>query len=85
LKHKCVQDDKTSASTDTGPGIDSKYISCLVEPFYRLVEHSTSKGAGLGLAICHEIASSLNGILTLANLPQGGMQLLYTRNIAHES
>jgi len=70
---------------DTGPGIDSQYISRLGEPFYRPVEHATSKGAGLGLAICHQIAEMLNGVLTLTNMPQGGMQFQYTQPIAHEN
>lgn len=69
--------------TDTGPGIEDKYISRLGEPFYRPVEHATGKGAGLGLAICHEIADKLDGDLSLKNLPQGGMQFLYTQQIAN--
>jgi len=73
----------TYCVTDTGPGINEKYISRLGEPFYRPVEHATSKGAGLGLTICHEIADTLNGVLSLRNMPQGGMQFLYTQRIAH--
>lgn len=80
-----AREEVTFRVIDTGPGVDSKYISRLSEPFYRPVEHATSKGAGLGLAICHEIASTLNGVLSLTNLPQGGMQFLYTQTIASKN
>jgi len=68
--------------TDNGPGIEEKYISRLGEPFYRPVEHATSKGASHGLATWHEIAVILNGVLTLKNMPRGGMQFLYKQTIA---
>jgi len=50
-----TDEEVTFCVTDSGPGIDDKYISRLGEPFYRPVEHATSKGAGLGLTICQEI------------------------------
>ena len=64
---------------DTGPGIDDKHLQRLGEPFYRPVEHATSKGAGLGLAICYEIATQLGGTLSISNQSQGGIQFLYTQ------
>ncbi len=70
--------------TDTGAGIDDKHLQRLGEPFYRPVEHATSKGAGLGLAICHEIATRLGGQLSIINLSQGGLQFLYTQKAANK-
>ena len=62
---------------NSGPGVEEKHLTRLHEPFYRPVEQATSDGAGLGLTICHEIASELGGTLSLGNLPQRGFQFLY--------
>lgn len=80
---RAVHNDITFCVVDTGPGIDDQHLARLGEPFYRPVEHATSKGAGLGLAICHEIAAKLGGQLSFENLPQGGMQFCYTQVAAN--
>lgn len=52
---------------DNGPGVAPEHLENLHEPFYRPDERSTGIGAGLGLAICHEIATALGGTLAFEN------------------
>ncbi len=55
--------------TDQGDGIPPEHIPLLTEPFYR-VDKARSRqegGAGLGLAICREIAVRHGGTLTIAS------------------
>lgn len=54
---------------DTGPGIGAEMEKCAFEPF--AVSHA-SKGGGLGLVICAEIADSMNASLTLKNRIRNG-------------
>ncbi len=63
--------------SDEGPGVDDEHLQKLHEPFYRPIEQATSAGAGLGLAICHEIARQLQGKLTLSNGESGGFRFHY--------
>lgn len=61
---------------DEGPGIPEADLERVFEPFYRL-EHSRNRdsgGTGLGLTIARDIAQAHGGTLTLANLPQGGLE-----------
>lgn len=62
---------------DSGPGVPAEHLRRLHEPFYRPVEQATRTGAGLGLAICHEIASNLGGQLILSNAKNGGFCFSY--------
>lgn len=56
---------------DNGTGISSDKQSVIFEKFSRLTDHGKAGGAGLGLAICREIMSNLDGTITY--LPgQGG-------------
>jgi signal transduction histidine kinase len=60
---------------DRGPGIPASELSVVLQPFYRL-EGSRNRdtgGAGLGLAIAHQLAGALGGRLTLANRAEGGL------------
>ena len=54
---------------DTGPGLPSDLETRVFAPF--VATHS-SKGGGLGLTICAEIADSMGAILTLKNRIQSG-------------
>ena len=61
---------------DEGAGIPQAELEQVFEPFYRL-EHSRNRdsgGTGLGLTIARDIAQAHGGTLTLANLPQGGLE-----------
>ncbi|MBF0624561.1 MAG: HAMP domain-containing protein [Magnetococcales bacterium] len=63
--------------TDPGPGIPEAEIPRMLEPFTRLDEsrNRDTGGAGLGLAIAHNIVRAHGGTLTLTNRPQGGLQV----------
>jgi len=76
---KKVSNNAVFSVTDSGPGVDEQHLAKLHEPFYRPVEQSTSSGAGLGLAICHEIAQQLDGKLRLQNVAHGGFCFSYTQ------
>jgi signal transduction histidine kinase len=65
---------------DQGPGIPPEHLTRVFEPFYR-VESSRNRdtgGTGLGLCIARDIAQAHGGALTLANLPQRGLQATLT-------
>lgn len=70
---------------DNGPGVDSTELVKLREPFYRASDTTSGTGAGLGLAICHEIAAKLNGRLVLANVEPTGFRFSYAQPVAIES
>ncbi|BDH45022.1 two-component sensor histidine kinase [Salmonella enterica subsp. enterica serovar Choleraesuis] len=60
---------------DNGPGIPEEQQQAVLEPFYR-IENSRNRntgGTGLGLAIAAQLSAQLQGRLTLANSPQGGL------------
>ncbi len=62
---------------DNGPGIPEDELARVLEPFYR-IESSRSRssgGTGLGLTIARNIAEQHGGSLTLANRPQGGLEV----------
>ncbi|MCA9932431.1 MAG: PAS domain S-box protein [Anaerolineales bacterium] len=67
VTHKNNQPWVTCTVRDTGPGISPADLPNLFERFYRGETSSdfTVPGAGLGLAICHEIISKLGGHLTV--------------------
>ncbi len=46
---------------DDGPGVDEHLVSRMFEPFVRGGEERARSGAGLGLAIARELASSVGG------------------------
>jgi len=55
---------------DDGPGIPADERSRVFERFYR-IRGTRGDGAGLGLAIVHEIASGHGGIVDLTDGPGG--------------
>lgn len=59
---------------DDGPGIPPEALERVFEPFYRLArdEHSRVEGNGLGLSICHELVTQLQGQILLNSGPGGG-------------
>ena len=63
--------------TDSGPGVPAEHLDKLHEPFYRPDGQASGKGAGLGLAICHEIAAHLNGQLSFENKSPIGFKFTY--------
>ncbi len=65
---------------DSGPGVSPEHLGQLHEPFYRPDELTTGNGAGLGLAICHEIAEKLKGRLLLENIQPTGFRFRFSLN-----
>lgn len=62
---------------DAGPGIAQAEMQRVFDPFYR-VETSRSResgGTGLGLTIARNIAEQHGGSITLANHPDGGLEV----------
>ena len=65
---------------DQGPGIALAEQARVFEPFYR-IETSRSResgGTGLGLTIARNIAEQHGGSITLANHPDGGLEVTLT-------
>lgn len=62
------------AVTDNGRGIPEKAISQIKEPFYRVDKARSRKegGAGLGLAICEQIAAMHQAQLQISSTPAKG-------------
>ena len=58
--------------SDSGPGISSALRQRLFQPFATESGQGHTDSVGLGLAICHGIAQSLGGRITLENREQGG-------------
>lgn len=59
---------------DNGAGIAPEIIDRIFEPFFSTLPESEdqSDGHGLGLAICREILSSMDGQITVASTPAEG-------------
>jgi two-component system, OmpR family, sensor histidine kinase QseC len=55
---------------DIGPGVDAEQLPLLFKRFWRGV-HRRDHGAGLGLAICHEIAMAHGWLLTAERAEPG--------------
>lgn len=62
---------------DSGPGIPRSELGRVFDPFYR-VETSRSResgGTGLGLTIARNITEQHGGSISLANHPEGGLEV----------
>ena len=70
--------------SDTGPGVSQEHLENLMQPFYRPAHQATKIGAGLGLAICNEIANRLNGSLSLSNIAPSGFRFEYAQPITDD-
>ena len=62
--------------SDNGEGIDSKHLDKIFTMFYRGT--TSSIGTGLGLYICKEIVTKLNGDLAVASKPGEGTTMTIT-------
>ena len=59
---------------DRGPGISDELLARVFEPFVRGASaKSSGDGTGIGLTIARAQAAAINGVLGLANHPEGGL------------
>jgi two-component system phosphate regulon sensor histidine kinase PhoR len=73
--------------TDEGVGIPADQIPLLTEPFYMLDKARTRRhgGAGLGLALCSEIAQAHNSQLRIeSSLGEGTSVSVTLRKVASD-
>ncbi len=52
---------------DNGTGLPAEVADRLFDPYFS----TKSKGTGLGLVICRNLADRMHGVITLGNLPEG--------------
>ena len=57
---------------DTGPGVPEGAAANIFQPFNTGAASRSGAGAGLGLAICRQIAESMDGSIVLEEAPGGG-------------
>jgi two-component system osmolarity sensor histidine kinase EnvZ len=62
------------AIQDKGPGIPENELERVFQPFTQGDLARGSEGSGLGLAIIKRIVDMHNGIVTLKNMPEGGLE-----------
>jgi len=61
---------------DTGPGIPEERLNQVFEPFFRIdiARQRSFPGAGLGMAIAHEIVTRFDGEITVRNRQPTGLE-----------
>jgi signal transduction histidine kinase len=55
---------------DTGPGIAPEHLGRIFEPFFST--KPSSRGTGLGLAVCRTLIAQLHGRITVESMLGGG-------------
>jgi signal transduction histidine kinase len=61
--------------SDTGPGIDARYMERVFEPFFTTkgaLGAGSGRNAGMGLAVVHGLVGEMHGTITASNIPGGG-------------
>jgi signal transduction histidine kinase len=73
--------------SDTGPGIEEKYLPVVFSRFFRVPDQSNVHGSGLGLSICKQIIDSHNGEMSVSSLPGEGLtfKIMLPRKISSTS
>jgi PAS domain S-box-containing protein len=64
--------------TDTGGGIDPRYMERVFEPFFTTkgeLGSGTGRNAGMGLAVAHGLVGEMHGTITACNVPGRGARL----------
>lgn len=63
--------------TDTGPGIPEDQLEQIFERFHQVAEDGPS-GTGIGLSVCRELATVMNGTITAERAAEGGSRFVLT-------
>jgi two-component system OmpR family sensor kinase len=73
--------------TDQGAGVPEAALEHLFDPFYRVDQHGTTQGVGLGLAIARRAVESHGGNIMAELCPGGGLavRILIYRHLAESS
>ena len=72
----------TLSVADTGKGITKENIARILQPFVQIVDKNHRDGSGLGLPICHRLASLMGGDLSVASEVDVGSTFTVTlRNV----
>ncbi|MBK9119271.1 MAG: PAS domain-containing protein [Phycisphaerales bacterium] len=61
--------------TDTGEGVDPRYIERIFEPFFTTkgaLGQGAGRNAGMGLAVVHGLVGEMHGSITVSNIPGQG-------------
>jgi signal transduction histidine kinase len=66
------------AVRDNGEGIPAEQVARIFEKFYRISTTRHSGGAGLGLAIVHEIITAHGGQITVSSQPGQGTTFTFS-------
>jgi signal transduction histidine kinase len=69
VEAKCLAGFAEISFSDSGTGIPAEDLPRIFEPFFTTKKES---GTGLGLAVCHGIISSHNGVISASNNARGG-------------
>ncbi len=66
--------------SDNGIGVTDEHLMRLFDLFYRVDDGRARKngGAGLGLPLVSRIFIALDGTITVANKPGGGLEFIFT-------
>jgi signal transduction histidine kinase len=68
-----LEDDRLAIEVeDSGPGIPRDQLPFIFDKYFQVGDQARSKGAGLGLAIAHEVVTAHGGIITAASEPGEG-------------
>jgi signal transduction histidine kinase len=62
----------TGSVADTGPGVPDDRLEQIFAPFQQTEEGARRGGAGLGLAVCHQIIARMHGRIGARQGPNGG-------------
>jgi two-component system OmpR family sensor kinase/two-component system phosphate regulon sensor histidine kinase PhoR len=80
--HNYMEDDDYYyfSFSDTGKGVEEKYLKSIFERFYRINEGRTRDkgGSGLGLPIVKEAVDFHKGEILVKNRTEGGLEFLFT-------
>lgn len=66
---------------DSGPGVPADAVTTIFDPFNTGHTSREGAGAGLGLAICRQIAERLNGSIVAEQSPQGGARFRFNLSL----